>query len=163
MADQAGKPKRRLRSAALEEFYAAADTGGAAPLVLADPLDLDGSSFQAQAYLAALLKAKPLPALMTADVELKKEVRKLDSELKTLVYENYNRFISATDTIRKMKNNVGHMEAEMGRLSEKMDRIGTLRGELAGALGGNRAQLARLARVSQTLQKVSLSLSLPHL
>ena len=32
------------------------------------------------------------------------EIRSLDSEMQTLVYENYNKFISATDTIRKVKN-----------------------------------------------------------
>lgn len=30
------------------------------------------------------------------------EIRSLDSEMQTLVYENYNKFISATDTIRKV-------------------------------------------------------------
>ena len=32
------------------------------------------------------------------------EIRALDSEMQTLVYENYNKFISATDTIRKVNN-----------------------------------------------------------
>ena len=32
------------------------------------------------------------------------EIRSLDSEMQTLVYENYNKFISATDTIRKVNN-----------------------------------------------------------
>lgn len=31
------------------------------------------------------------------------EIRSLDSEMQTLVYENYNKFISATDTIRKVQ------------------------------------------------------------
>jgi len=30
------------------------------------------------------------------------EIRTLDSEMQTLVYENYNKFISATDTIKKV-------------------------------------------------------------
>jgi len=30
------------------------------------------------------------------------EVRELDGNMKTLVYDNYNKFISATDTIRKV-------------------------------------------------------------
>lgn len=31
-----------------------------------------------------------------------KEIKSLDSDMQTLVYENYNKFISATDTIRKV-------------------------------------------------------------
>lgn len=30
------------------------------------------------------------------------EIREIDGDMKTLVYENYSKFISATDTIRKV-------------------------------------------------------------
>lgn len=50
-------------------------------------------------------------------------MKKLDSDMQMLVYENYNKFISATDTIRKMAQNVEGMEAEMTDLKSSMDRI----------------------------------------
>jgi hypothetical protein len=31
------------------------------------------------------------------------EMREIDGDMKTLVYENYSKFISATDTIRKVR------------------------------------------------------------
>ena len=31
------------------------------------------------------------------------EIKSLDSDMQTLVYENYNKFISATDTIKKVR------------------------------------------------------------
>jgi hypothetical protein len=34
------------------------------------------------------------------------EIRQLDGDMKTLVYENYSKFISATDTIRKVTNKI---------------------------------------------------------
>lgn len=52
-----------------------------------------------------------------------REVKKLDSDMQMLVYENYNKFISATDTIRKMAQNVEGMETEMTDLKRSMDRI----------------------------------------
>ena len=33
--------------------------------------------------------------------------------MQTLVYENYNKFISATDTIRRMKDDFNKMEDQM--------------------------------------------------
>ncbi len=42
--------------------------------------------------------------------------------MQTLVYENYNKFISATDTIREMQTHTDSMEAEMERLKEKVHR-----------------------------------------
>ena len=42
--------------------------------------------------------------------------------MQNLVYENYNKFISATDTIRKMKHNVADMEREMELLVSSMEK-----------------------------------------
>lgn len=36
--------------------------------------------------------------------------RSLDNEIKLLVYENYSKFIKATDMIKNMKDNVESME-----------------------------------------------------
>jgi len=36
--------------------------------------------------------------------------------MQMLVYENYNKFISATDTIRSMKSNVDGMDSNMQEL-----------------------------------------------
>ena len=41
---------------------------------------------------------------MEHEQAMMKDIRSLDSDMQTLVYENYNKFISATDTIRKVGN-----------------------------------------------------------
>lgn len=54
---------------------------------------------------------------METESNLIRQIQDLDSDMQTLVYENYNKFIDATDTIRKMKTDFGKMEDKMGRLS----------------------------------------------
>lgn len=70
-----------------------------------------------------------------------REVKKLDSDMQMLVYENYNKFISATDTIRKMAQNVEGMETEMTDLKSSMDRIAdssaTVNASLESKQGGD--------------------------
>lgn len=39
---------------------------------------------------------------MQKEHHIYRQIQSLDSEMQTLVYENYNKFISATDTIRKV-------------------------------------------------------------
>ena len=39
---------------------------------------------------------------MDKETEMVRNIRSLDSDMQTLVYENYNKFITATDTIRKV-------------------------------------------------------------
>lgn len=65
-----------------------------------------------------------------------REVKKLDSDMQMLVYENYNKFISATDTIRKMAQNVEEMETEMTDLKSSMDRISESSVKVNSALAG---------------------------
>ncbi|XP_022846473.1 vacuolar protein sorting-associated protein 51 homolog [Olea europaea var. sylvestris] len=48
------------------------------------------------------------------------EIKNLNTDLQILVYKNYNKFISATDAIKRMKNNINSMEANMEQLNEKI-------------------------------------------
>ena len=56
--------------------------------------------------------------------------------MQSLVYDNYNKFISATDTIRKMKTQVETMESDMKRLEDNMLSIGELSAHVMGGKGG---------------------------
>lgn len=50
-----------------------------------------------------MLQGRGLNDLLQRDDQLIREIKELDTNMQMLVYENYNKFISATDTIRKMK------------------------------------------------------------
>ena len=67
-----------------------------------DPLDINGATFKPDIYLTKLLRERSLTELMDKETEMVRHIRSLDSDMQTLVYENYNKFISATDTIRKV-------------------------------------------------------------
>ena len=72
---------------------------------------------------AQVLKSKSLPELVQRSNELSTEIKELDSDMQMLVYENYNKFISATETIQDMKTKVDGMEGEMGRLATAVSEI----------------------------------------
>ena len=59
----------------------------------------------------------------------------LDSDMQTLVYENYNKFIAATDTIRKMRVDFRAMEDEMDQLASKMTNIAAFSSQISDTLG----------------------------
>ena len=60
---------------------------------------------------------------MKTEKNLILQIQHLDSDMQTLVYENYNKFILATDTIRKMKRDFKEMEDKMGLLSGNIVNI----------------------------------------
>lgn len=54
-----------------------------------------------------------MEALVAKDTELVHEIRTLDGEMQKLVYDNYNKFITATETIKEMKQDVYGMDPDM--------------------------------------------------
>ncbi len=110
---------RRRRRLILHNFYGTESNSGAK----SDPTNIDDPSFDVEAYFETLLKSQGVKKLLESDETMLRDIKKLDSGMKTLVYENYNKFISATDTIRDMRSNVENMEEEMNRLAQNMDKI----------------------------------------
>lgn len=72
--------------------------------------------------------------LIEKERDLVREIQSLDSEMQTLVYENYNKFILATDTIRQMKSDFKTMEDEMEKLVEDMSNIATFANNISSNL-----------------------------
>ena len=81
--------------------------------------------------------------------------------MQTLVYENYNKFISATDTIKKMKTDFHKMEEEMSELRESMGAIGRHSQSIDQSLHTGRDQIQKLSGVHRMLKKLKLLFELP--
>ncbi|XP_064631318.1 vacuolar protein sorting-associated protein 51 homolog isoform X2 [Lineus longissimus] len=126
-----------------------------------DPYDINGAHFKAEQFLTKLLQEKSLTELMDKESEMVKHIRSLDSDMQTLVYENYNKFISATDTIRKMKNDFKKMEDEMDCLATNMEAITEFSGRISNTLQDRRQQITKLAGVHALLKKLQFLFELP--
>ncbi|CCF46632.1 hypothetical protein CH063_00624 [Colletotrichum higginsianum] len=115
-------PSKRANRAALREYYNlkkaaggapslevtedSADRGGFAEHSEVPPSELDSPSFDADAYVRKALAENTLDDLLRVYTRVLGEIRALDAEKKALVYDNYSKLISATETIRKMRANM---------------------------------------------------------
>lgn len=84
---------------------------------------LDSSVFDAERHIAQMTKAYTVERLLAEHRGMAREIKNLDSDMQQLVYENYNKFIAATDTIRAMKSNVDGMEPNMDLLKSNMGAL----------------------------------------
>ena len=64
--------------------------------------ELDAPDFDAAAYVRDVLAKESLHGILKVEGSLINEIRGLDGEKKALVYDNYSKLITATDTIRKV-------------------------------------------------------------
>ncbi|MBN3309443.1 VPS51 protein, partial [Amia calva] len=113
------------------------------------------------ACVLQLRKECSLAELMDQESCMVKQIRALDSDMQTLVYENYNKFISATDTIRKMKNDFKKMEDEMDCLATNMAAITAFSACISSTLQDQHAQITKLSGVHSLLRKLQFLFELP--
>lgn len=102
-----------------------------------------------------------LKEIMDTEACVVKETQTLHSDMQTLVYENYNKFISATDTIRKMKTDFKQMETEMLLLQDNMNSITSFSEQITGTLHDTRQQLCKLSGKYTLLKKLQFLSTLP--
>ncbi|KAJ1729994.1 hypothetical protein LPJ61_003250, partial [Coemansia biformis] len=124
-------------------------------------LDIDGSGFDSKTYLKNMLSKEGVAGLLRVDNQLVGEMRQIDGDMKTMVYENYSKFISAAETIRRIQHDADMMDMEMGRLSERVRTISAKMAAVDGQFAGRREQIRRLSRERQQLSSLQFLFDLP--
>ena len=126
----------------------------------ADPMNLDSPAFSVERFTTQLLQQETLKGLVQKDTELRRHVRALDGELQELVYRNYSKFISATDTIRQMKDNVTDMDAKLRALSSNVETIERVSTVISTNLQVHRERIETTLNRNRNLRKVQFLVEL---
>ncbi|RYP08892.1 hypothetical protein DL764_001602 [Monosporascus ibericus] len=87
--------------------------------------ELDAADFSAEAYVARALAESGLEELLRLYTRVVGETRALDAEKKALVYDNYSKLISATETIRKMRSKMDPLNPMASTLDPAIAQIYT--------------------------------------
>lgn len=123
---------------------------------------IDTAHFDPNKYFKDLLNSNTVENLITHDGKMIHDIKSLDSDMQMLVYENYNKFISATETIRRMKDNVEAMEDDMASVRDKMESIAATSATLDKSLYEKRQTIDKLVRVKRLLQRLEFLSELPE-
>ncbi|GAV83612.1 Vps51 domain-containing protein [Cephalotus follicularis] len=122
---------------------------------------INTTSFDPDQYMNLLITKSNLEGLLQRHVEMAAEIKNLDTDLQMLVYENYNKFISATDTIKRMKSNIVGMETNMEQLLDKIMSVQSRSDGVNSSLFEKREHIEKLHRTRNLLRKVQFIYDLP--
>ncbi|KAK0580622.1 hypothetical protein LWI29_004231 [Acer saccharum] len=152
---------KRMRDL-LSSFYAPDPSTSTSSSPKFTTLDaINASSFDADQYMNLLVQRSNLEGLLQRHVEMAAEIKNLDTDLQMLVYENYNKFISATDTIKRMNSNIVGMETNMEQLLEKIKTVQSRSDGVNTSLFEKREHIEKLHRTRTLLRKVQFIYDLP--
>ncbi|MCJ1331243.1 hypothetical protein MMC10_007931 [Thelotrema lepadinum] len=91
--------------------------------------ELDAPELDAQAYVKGVLEHEGLEGVLRTEGGLVGEIKSLDGDRKALVYDNYSKLITATDTIRRMRANMDPLAPTTSTLAPAISHIaGTAEG-----------------------------------
>ncbi|KAI9691386.1 MAG: hypothetical protein M1820_009689 [Bogoriella megaspora] len=145
---------QRRNRAALRDYYGLKN---AAKDKIAEPVppeeveqisQLDKEGFNAEEYVKDLLARENLEGALKAENGLVSEIRGLDGERKSLVYDNYSKLITATDTIRRMRTSMDPLTPTTSTLSPAIAHIAETASTLSNNLVERTAGLRREAEQS---------------
>ncbi|KAM7204273.1 Vps51/Vps67 domain containing protein [Naviculisporaceae sp. PSN 640] len=110
------------------------------------PSELDAPDFKPQEYISKTLSSSTLEELLRTYARVLGEIRALDAEKKALVYDNYSKLISATETIRKMQSKMDPLNPMASTLDVVVAKIyeqaSGIREELRRGLGDGKGAVA---------------------
>jgi len=96
-----------------------------------DPMDLDSSAFDARMYYDQLITTAPLTTLLKKENDLLTDIRQLEGERQSLVYNHHHELIDATDTISAMKARADDLDSKLELLKAAFSEISRLSAEVA--------------------------------
>lgn len=111
----------------------------------------------------SLIKKNNLSTLVDEESKLFRQIRMLNSEFHTLLYENYNKLIGAAQIIGQMSNNFDHMEQDINSLADNMNEIIKQKDHLSDNLSDKFKNLSKLSDTCDNLRKLQFSSDLEDL
>mmetsp|Transcript_50554 Transcript_50554/g.107674 ORF Transcript_50554/g.107674 Transcript_50554/m.107674 type:complete len:1135 (+) Transcript_50554:50-3454(+) len=127
--------------------------------------DLDSPSFDPKSHALSHIAHSSSRVLLETNERLALDIRTLDSTMQTLVYENYSKFIDATDAIRSIGTNVGSVSGDgdgLDRLVKGMEKIQEASERSERLLRESREAVAEKLRIKRLLTRLDALLSLPQ-
>ncbi|KAI0206618.1 Vps51/Vps67-domain-containing protein [Astrocystis sublimbata] len=164
----------RRNRAALREYYnirkgAAAGTGTPPQVEVTDPTgetgpyehsevppsELDKADFDTDAFIKKALAENGMQDLLRLYTRVLGEARALDAEKKALVYDNYSKLITATETIQKMRTNMDPLNPMASTLDPAIAKIYEQASEIRESLRATVAEptAAREAELEQNRKR----------
>ncbi|PWN39750.1 hypothetical protein IE81DRAFT_349909 [Ceraceosorus guamensis] len=129
----------RVGSSALRDYYGLAasasngssSAGAAVASSSSSPLDPDSINFSPSLALEDLRRTKNAAGLMNDQARLLTEIRELDGERQSLVYNHHHELVAASETIRKMKTRADDLTPSLDALRASLTQIDKTRAELS--------------------------------
>ena len=124
-------------------------------------LEIDSPKFSAKEYFEKKAKNDSTPNLLAHENTLVSEIRSLDNELQTLVYDNYTKFLGASDIVKDLGSHISTLRDKISTLKISLNNVSNHFNQMNNIIDPNRQKVHRLIGISRLLERVEFISNLP--
>ncbi|ANQ05936.1 Uncharacterized protein PCOAH_00002910 [Plasmodium coatneyi] len=134
------------------------------PIDVSDSEELNQKStdFNVSEYFKKILQKATLKDLIQKAKNIEKEIKQKDNFMQSVVYENYNKFIKAADTIVNLKRNFKNVKDKIGDINEQLNSIDNNSHLMNNNIGKNYKKIKSLLQIKELLNGVHSIMSIPR-
>ena len=107
------------------------------------------------------MREKTLVEVIEKNNELFTESKVLDNDQQTLVYENYSKFMAASDTLSELHAQMSALDTDLAELKTSVGKISTNYGALEDSMAMKWKQIRKLDTMEKDLNKLKYLSELP--
>lgn len=122
---------------------------------------IDNESFDAKKTFETLLKTQNLKSLVQTNLEIQANIKSLDHDVQSLVFENYSKFISSIEVVKKMRQELEKTENDLEKLSASIENIKTVSSKIDDTLRPKREEIQKLDKINKDLSNLKMLCELP--
>lgn len=83
------------------------------------------------------------------------DIRNFDHDIQSLVFENYTKFISSVETVKKMRQSIMKVDDKLKQMESSMKSINDLATKIDTNFKVKRGEIQKLTTINKELQKVA--------
>ena len=107
------------------------------------------------------MRERSLVEVIEKNNELFTESKALDNDQQTLVYENYSKFMAASDTLSELHTQMSALDADLADLKESISTVNTNYSTLEDSMAMKWKQIRKLDTMEKDLNKLKYLSELP--
>ena len=123
--------------------------------------NIDSPSFNCQAFFKSFVKDRSLVEVIEKNNELFTESKTLDNDQQTLVYQNYSKFMAASDTLSELHQQMSALDTDLDDLKGSISSINSNYGTLEDSMSMKWKQIRKLDTMEKDLNKLKYLSELP--
>ncbi|SOV20475.1 vacuolar protein sorting-associated protein 51, putative [Plasmodium sp. DRC-Itaito] len=124
--------------------------------------DMDCSNFNVNDYFKELLEKSSMYDLINKSRKIDKEIKQNDSCMQTLIYENYNKFINAADSLVLLKEKFKCVKNKMNEINNDLEYIDKQSNFLNNDVFKNYEKIQNLIEIKKLLNDINEIMKIPE-